>query len=49
MECPACNCAVIVLLGDLGRLVYFRCRDCGQEFYRNRADVPDDLLESAAD
>lgn len=27
--CPACGSEVLVLLGQLGRLLWLRCRDCG--------------------
>ena len=31
-KCLECGAAVPVLLGSLGRLCWFRCRDCGIEF-----------------
>jgi tRNA(Ile2) C34 agmatinyltransferase TiaS len=30
-ECPVCP-GPGVMLGPLGRLMYWRCRDCGSEF-----------------
>jgi hypothetical protein len=29
--CPACGSEVLVLLGQLGRLLWLRCRDCGSD------------------
>lgn len=31
MNCSICN-GILVLLGRLGWLTYFRCRDCGMDF-----------------
>lgn len=41
--CPACG-GPGVLLGTLGRLEHFRCRDCGAEFSRrpDQDGTPDD-------
>lgn len=30
--CPHCISAVVTLLGTLGSLHWFRCRDCGVDF-----------------
>lgn len=38
MKCPLCG-GLLVLLGKLGRLVWFRCRDCGMEFGKDEKDV----------
>lgn len=34
-RCPACS-GPGLLLGDLGNLRWFRCRDCGIHFHRKR-------------
>jgi len=31
-ECPVCN-GESVCLGELGVMVWYRCRNCGHEFY----------------
>ena len=32
MSCPACNNGHASVLGALGRLIWYRCRDCGAEY-----------------
>lgn len=34
MKCQACGCTCLVLLGVLGRLRWYRCRDCGTDTYK---------------
>lgn len=31
-QCPACGSVITTLLGQLGHLVWFRCRLCGTDF-----------------
>lgn len=33
--CPACNGQRLELLGTLGSLSWWRCRDCGTESYES--------------
>jgi hypothetical protein len=41
VECPCCG-GPGVELGTLGRLEWFRCRDCGMDFQRHEAEVAAD-------
>jgi len=36
--CPVCQ-GEVYLLGVLGRLVWYRCQDCGIEFPRERGET----------
>jgi tRNA(Ile2) C34 agmatinyltransferase TiaS len=39
-QCPACG-GEGVLLGQLGELIYFRCRRCGSDFCSHEVDTPE--------
>lgn len=39
-DCPICGAGSPTLLGQLGRFVWFRCRDCGMEYY-DKAETPE--------
>ena len=30
--CPACHSGIGLVLGRLGNMLWYRCRDCGMEF-----------------
>lgn len=34
MRCPTCGSRLHILLGRLGRLLWYRCRDCGIDWNR---------------
>ncbi len=36
MRCPGCGSRFYIFLGRLGRLLWYRCRDCGINFSRQR-------------
>jgi len=38
-ECPACGGPAMVM-GTLGKLRWFRCRNCGTEFNQEAKNVP---------
>ena len=38
--CPACHSKNAVLLGFLGLLKWFRCRDCGTDYSRQVRQRP---------
>lgn len=36
--CPLCGSEVLTLLGQLGRLLWLRCRDCGIDVHQPAND-----------
>lgn len=36
--CDVCGGSVLIYLGWLGKFLWFRCRDCGAEFYREEGE-----------
>lgn len=46
IACPKCDATMPTLLGTLGNLTHFRCRDCGWE-YNMPADQVVTLEEDA--
>lgn len=44
LECVACG-GPLMLLGQMGKLVHFRCRNCGMDQSKPATDLPPDFFE----
>lgn len=43
--CPACYSTIALLLGNLGKLTWFRCRDCGMDYHESTLETEMDETE----